>query len=358
MQGNSHFTPNGDFHTVQGNQAMKRVRISLVMSALLISVGSTGSYPRAAAASFSPLLRSFEFHYDTTIKNIPAGAKSVKVWLPVPASDAHQDISHLEVSSPFPYQIEKDPLFGNSVLFVDVSDPKAASLSIGLQFDVDRKEYRRDLHGAVRSSAIPLPKNSELYKRFTEPDLLVPIDGRIRELALHLTAGKSTQLAKARAIYNYVTDTLRYDKSGTGWGRGDALYACDVKHGNCTDFHSLFIGMVRAVGIPAKFEIGFPLPEDAKNGEIPGYHCWAEFYIDGIGWIPVDSSEASKHKEKSEYFFGALDAHRVQFTQGRDLRLNPPQTGKPLNYFVYPYVEVDGKEFSSIERKFSFSDLR
>ena len=37
--------------------------------------------------------------------------------------------------------------------------------------------------------------------------------------------------------------SMRYDKTGTGWGHGDVLYACDAKKGNCTDFHSLFIAM-------------------------------------------------------------------------------------------------------------------
>jgi len=135
------------------------------------------------------------------------------------------------------------------------------------------------------------------------------------------------------------------------------LYACDAKKGNCTDFHSLFIAMARSQGIPARFEIGFPLPEDKHSGEIVGYHCWSDFYIDGKGWIPVDISEAWKHPEKRDYFFGSHDLNRVQFSLGRDLRLSPPQEGKPLNYFVYPYVEVDGQEYPNVSLAFSFQDV-
>jgi hypothetical protein len=47
----------------------------------------------------------------------------------------------------------------------------------------------------------------------------------------------------------------------------------------------------------------------------------------------------------------------MQFSMGRDLRLNPPQQGKPLNYFVYPYVEVDGQEFPNVSLAFSFADV-
>jgi hypothetical protein len=104
-------------------------------------------------------------------------------------------------------------------------------------------------------------------------------------------------------------------------------------------------------------EIGFPLPPDKHSAEIAGYHCWSDFWIDGKGWIPVDISEAWKHQEKRDYFFGSHDVNRMQFSMGRDLRLSPPQEGKPLNYFVYPYVEVDGQEFPNVALEFSFADV-
>jgi transglutaminase-like putative cysteine protease len=53
-----------------------------------------------------------------------------------------------------------------------------------------------------------------------------------------------------------------------------------------------FIGYARAVGI----------------------HCWAEFYAQGIGWVPVDTSEAAKNPAKREYFFGAHDENRIEFS--------------------------------------------
>ena len=77
------------------------------------------------------------------------------------------------------------------------------------------------------------------------------------------------------------------DKTGTGWGRGDALYACEARRGNCTDFHALVIGMARSVGIPARFAIGLPLPPGRGTGEVAGYHCWAELYVAGRGWVPA-----------------------------------------------------------------------
>jgi transglutaminase-like putative cysteine protease len=194
--------------------------------------------------------------------------------------------------------------------------------------------------------------------RLVAPDTLIPTDGKIKELAAEVTGSQSGTVAKAKAAYDHLFTTMRYDKTGSGWGRGDALWACDAKRGNCTDFHSPFIGMLRADAIPARFDIGFPLPENKDKGDIAGYHCWAEFYSSKIGWIPVDISEAWKAKQKEDYFFGSVDANRIQLSTGRDVKLSPKQDGPPLNYFVYPYVEVDGKPYDKLDKQFSFEEVK
>src|SRR5258708_33998970 len=101
--------------------------------------------------------------------------------------------------------------------------------------------------------------------------------------------------------------------------------------------------MARAKGIPARFVIGFPLT--AKDGDVKGYHCWAEFYVKGRGWIPVDASDASKSSDPAvrEALFGNLDPDRVQFTVGRDLVLEP-RPAQPLNYLVCPPADPGGTE--------------
>jgi transglutaminase-like putative cysteine protease len=170
------------------------------------------------------------------------------------------------------------------------------------------------------------------------------------------TAHAHTDLDMARAIYNHVVSTVKYDKTGKGWGRGDIYYACSERRGNCTDFHAIFIGYCRALGIPARFAIGFPLPADRGQGQIAGYHCWAEFYAKGIGWVPIDASEAAKNPSKREYFFGAHDENRIEFTNGRDVVLTPEQHSAPLNYFVYPYAEADGKPFAGTDYAVTYND--
>jgi hypothetical protein len=88
---------------------------------------------------------------------------------------------------------------------------------------------------------------------------------------------------------------------------------------------------------------------------VGGYHCWAYFHDDTSGWVPVDISEADKHPEKTEFFYGHLDADRITFSRGREIRL-PGMTGPPLNYLpAGAYVEVDGSPHPSVNRNLSYS---
>jgi transglutaminase-like putative cysteine protease len=300
--------------------------------------------------------RTFEFTYSTNLKDIPPGARQLRVWIPLAASDANQNVVVKSVKSPVPTRTSREPRYGNRMLYAELRNPKQSPLLFSVEYEVRRKQYSKgDYVSLMRYDQEPARVPAGV-RRFLQPDRLVPIDGKMKEIAEESTRGKQGAVEKARGLYDYVFKTMRYEKSGAGWGRGDSLWACDAKHGNCTDFHSLFISLARSERIPARFEIGFPLPGGAKQGSIPGYHCWAEFYVAGPGWVPVDISEAWKDPSKHDYFFGTLDANRVQFSVGRDLELVPKQQGPPLNYFVYPYVEVDGIPFEKLEKSFAFRE--
>lgn len=303
-------------------------------------------------SGFAQESRHFAFHYAFTVKNLPAG-KKVRIWIPAAHTDTFQEVKSVSANGDLPLKTTREAKNGDEIYYAESTHAAQPELHFDIEYDVTRHErvaLGTSAH-VIKAALTEGERHEDL-----QPDALVPITGLPADLAVKVTQGKSDPLDKARAIYDYVFTTLKYDKSGTGWGRGDVLYACDAKKGNCTDFHSLFIAMARSQGIPARFEIGFPLPPDKRSAEIAGYHCWADFYIDGKGWIPVDISEAWKHPEKRDYFFGSHDVNRVQFSMGRDLKLNPLQDGKPLNYFVYPYVEVDGQEYSNVSLAFSFED--
>jgi len=302
--------------------------------------------------------RSFSFTYQV---HVPANAdaKSNHLWIPLPQNDAFQSVSNLKIESSVSHSEGRDPEYHNPfAVFTPTAAQSAAGFDVTLLFNATRREHVVNIHSpALQNAATMTPAIDPLMKRYLEPDKLVPLNDTIAALAKQQTAGDTTPLQKARHIYDYVVATMRYDKTGEGWGRGDAIWACTAKRGNCTDFHSLFIGMMRSAGIPARFEIGFPLPQGKTEGDIPGYHCWAEFYLNGIGWIPVDASEAWKNPAKRDYFFGAHDDNRVFFTYGRDLVLSPEQKGPALNYFIYPDAESDGQPVKGLTTHFAFRDL-
>jgi transglutaminase-like putative cysteine protease len=323
---------------------------------LLALLFVVSSLPALAQTAPSRKARHFTFHYAFTLKNVSPGER-VRVWIPLAHPDAFQDVKVTSKSGDLALKQVRQPEYGNEVLYAETSKADKAEYSFSVDYDVIRHEHVVLVNGKpvaeARTATVPRVE----LARFLEPDRLVPVTGLPAQLAARETKGATTPLEKAKDIYEYVFRTMKYDKSGTGWGHGDTLWACDSKHGNCTDFHSVFISMARAEKIPARFQIGFPLPADKHSSEIPGYHCWAEFYLDSTGWVPVDISEAWKHQEMHDYFFGAHDVNRMQFTQGRDLKLAPAQDGPPLNYFVYPYVEIGGKEYPNVSIAFSFEDV-
>jgi transglutaminase-like putative cysteine protease len=314
--------------------------------------------PTAAAARGEDAAghtRNVRFTYAAEVRAVPENAGKVTLWMPFPPNNDYQQISMINVRSDWPTSVNREDEFGNQVLSLAVDAPGGKLIRVELQFDVERREHRNAQAVAGKSDSRRVAE--KIDPRWLRPDALVPIDGKVFELALAATCGRESRIDQVRAIYDYTVSTLKYDKSGDGWGRGDIAYACDARRGNCTDFHAVFIGLCRALGIPAQFEIGFSLPNDEPAGPIAGYHCWASAYVPEFGWIPVDCSEAQKHPELREYFFGAHDENRVTFSVGRDLRLNPRQQAERLNFFVYPYAEIDGRPHEMIDREIRYENI-
>ncbi|HVR73881.1 MAG TPA: transglutaminase domain-containing protein, partial [Planctomycetota bacterium] len=285
---------------------------------------------------------------------IPPGARKVRIWLPLPRTDETQEITNLKVEAPVAHRETRDKVYGNRLAYLEIDGPAPAEIPIKVSLDARRLETRSTMPGAEGASRA----------RLLEGDKLAPVGGeaavRGEEAVKNAaSAGSDASQAKAHAIYNRVLADVSYDKSGEGWGRGDLRHVCEVGKGNCSDFHALFIAMARSQAIPAVFEIGFSIPADKDEGTIGGYHCWA-WYEDVPGvFRPVDASEADKDPTKVEYYFGTLCPNRIAFSKGRDIVLEPPQAGDPLNFLIYPHVEVDGKpDAAQVERTFTFKDSK
>ena len=340
------------------------VALLSVVAVFFLAGCRSASEPQAVSTAE----RTFEFTYVAKVPALKKGREKLRLWIPVPQPDANQDIEEIVIESPVAYEFRRESEYGNQYAYFEASAEEVGTgFDISMTVRVRRRENKVDVATAqggwlekawaAGSSAASSGWTASLnLARNLQADRKVPLEGVVAALAAQEVDRNAPALEKARQVYDYVVSTMRYDKSGEGWGEGDVLFACDTKRGNCTDFHSVFTGMLRASGVPARFEIGFPLPPDRSEMKIGGYHCWSSFYVEGLGWVPVDASEAWKHPEKRDYFFGAHDEHRVLFSLGRDIVLDPKQAGEPLNYFIYPYAEADGKEIE-IETEFSFRDV-
>jgi transglutaminase-like putative cysteine protease len=293
--------------------------------------------------------RHFELNYSFSVRVTDPG-KPLDIWFPIAQSNEFQQIKITSQSGDLPLKETTESEYGNKMFYAHTDKADQAEYHFTVKYDVVRLEH------LAAVSVKKLASEKELA-RFLQADKLVPITGKPAELATEQVKAGMSDLDKGHAFYNYVFNTMKYDKTGTGWGHGDTLWACDSKRGNCTDFHSVFISMARSQKIPARFEMGLSLPEGQNSGQIAGYHCWAEFYTHERGWFPVDISEAWKHQEKREYFFGAHDVNRVQFSMGRDIELSPRQHGDRVNYLIFPYVELDGQPYPNIANAVSFTDL-
>ena len=322
------------------------VAVLIVLQASMALAASASS--SAAAAQNEPgRQRSFQFSYGATITGLAPG-QVARVWLPVPQSSADQMIEIVEQDLPVKGQVGKEMKWGNQLLYFQAPARQDGTLPMRVVYRVTRHEV---------AEQTPLAGTDSPDAEYLKADALVPVGGKPLELLANKTL-PDDQMQLGRLLYDVVNGHMQYRKDKPGWGRGDAVWACDSGFGNCTDFHSLFISLARSNKMPAKFEIGFPIPEKRGEGDIAGYHCWGKFKPTGHGWVPVDISEANKNPAKREYFFGHLDENRVTFSTGRDLILAPKQDGPPVNFLIYPYVEVDGKPYDSakVQRKITFKD--
>ncbi len=344
---------------------MRQLGVILTVLTIVACLGCQAATEPAAertaatsSAGPSPQLRRVRLHYRFHVKDLPANVAGhdadknlVRIWLPCAVSSAQQQIQRLETTSPVALRETREKRYGNLLLYGEMPIPASREFTVDVPYDVTRHEVLLDATQAAQLD----DAQRQLY---LGENALVPTGGKAADMLKALELNKN-QLLLARQLYDLVDEHCVYKKEGTGWGRGDTNWVCDSGFGNCTDFHSLFMSLARSQGLPARFEIGFSLPTDKPAGPIAGYHCWAWFYANDRGWIPVDISEADKNPALKEYYFGNLTADRVTFSVGRDLQLDPPAKHEPLNFMVYPHIEVGGEKLpaTNIELQFAYENL-
>src|SRR4051794_38181763 len=310
-------------------------KLTLFVPLIAVAIATADPIPPSALGP-----RTTRFTYEAHV-TAPPGTRLLELWLPLPRED-DQEVLELQLHGSAATTVTTLPS-GDRAAYLRVSQPSDV-VSLSEIATVARRELRTE-PAVSRSPVAAIDPVAYARELGSTPSLVVSDD--LRNIARNATTAGQSVTEKARAIYDYVFDHMQYDKSVPGWGLGDIPYCVRVGKGNCTDFHSLFIALARTSGIPARWNVGFPLAygdgRDAQAApqEVKGYHCWAEFYTPGAGWVPVDISEARKHPELKDYFFGSLSGNRILFTRLRDGLLEPDGTGRRLNYFIYPLARAD-----------------
>lgn len=333
---------------------MPHVRLRFCSALLALATLSISGCATSGGSPEGDPSRSFQVRYQAQVESLSPG-ENLRLWIPIPSDDMHQRISSVTVDSPVEYKIETDPAYGNRMVFLEGTAP-ADSLMVEVQYKVDRYPYEID----VKNLEERPDGSASVAALFKRPSRLGVVNDDIRRTAKELSKDHERTVDKAYAFYEHVREEMSYGKpEGLAWGNGDTVYACAAGVGNCTDFHSYFISLCLAADIPARFQIGLYGAYDQKPGteyKTGGYHCWAEFHVPGEGWVPVDISEADKDPSRAVYFFGAHTDNRVTLSTGRDLVLSPPQATEPLNYFVNPYAEANGRPVAAKKTAF-WTDL-
>ena len=322
--------------------------------------------------------RKFEFTYQVDIE--PSNGEKLEVWIPYPNSNEVQNVYDVTIDTDLNYKIKTESKHGNKYIYVSEKKGTKTESSLVMTFKAVRKEHSNQNFKSVN------PKNYlDSYSRVPTGDIFKKI-----------IDSNNLSSSNMRGVYNYVLTGMHYGKpkstdnvyykdpwlSDEGrygmkkvtrdevvnlyktakerggdytFGNGNSMYACDIGVGNCTDYHSYFMSLSRTLNVPARFHMGFTIPP-GEGGSIGGYHCWADYYIKGEGWHPVDISEADKNPEKAEYFFGTINQNRIDMTTGRDFYLHGYDNGL-LNLFIYPVMEINDTVSSKYKKSFSYRDL-
>jgi transglutaminase-like putative cysteine protease len=222
--------------------------------------------------------------------------------------------------------------------------------------------------------AAPKADRAEL-EYFCRATKMLPTDGIVKTTATDITSGAKTDLAKARAIYEWIVDNTFRNPKTRGCGVGNIRFMLESKDlgGKCADLNALYVGLARAAGLPArdvygiriaKSELGYKSLGTSSENITKAQHCRAEVYIASYGWVPVDPADVRKvvleeppgnrplddamvHKAR-ERLFGSWEMNWMAYNFAHDVAL-PGSTGAPVGFLMYPQAETSEGPVDSLD---------
>lgn len=301
--------------------------------------------------------RSFDM---TCAVEIPASAGATRIWLPLPHDSTYQRLESVTWSGNAPIGIHTDTATGVRAVHAAWADGGAARKVI-LNMRVGTLPRAVSIAGGPSSGGTGSGAMPDDVKKFLAPNAMIRTDGIVKETADKITAGKHDPLAKAQLIYDWIVENTFRDAKVKGCGIGDirAMLTTGNLGGKCADLNSLFVGLCRAAGVPARGVYGVRVAPSAhypamgtRDVDISkAQHCRAEFWTAGTGWVPADPADVRKvvlddrlalndpkMPDLRRFLFGSWEGNWVAFNHSRDVRLAPGST--VVNFFMYPEGET------------------
>jgi len=279
-------------------------------------------------------VKQYEIRDRIIIHKLPLASPTfLNFWCPIIPDLPYQRVTDLQVDLYHSYNLIHEKEHGNFMLYSHVEGPLPREIHLELRYHVERLP----LLYSLESERVGEIRSRLLFSRHLSFERHVDESPRVKELAELIVGDRANILEKARRLYDYVLE------NGTQ---------------SSEDVHALFVSLCRSLNIPARFVVGEELDtfsEEESDSISSGYHAWAEFFAPGIGWLPVDASYSCKYKKS--YLFGNLPSNHIAWSVGRDILLQPPQTGGRLLFFMAPYAEVAGNVHRHVFRKITSREL-
>ena len=312
--------------------------------------------------------RRFRVKYSFDLQNPEGkGAYPARLWNPMPYNAPWQNVRKLTFNGNYDeWNLNDNNSYDVNILYADwKKSDKPKKLEIEMEIETKYRTVPISVIKEASNKNLPIPNS---VKRFLEPTLHIPTDGKVKQKADELTKGITDRFTKVEKIYNWVTETTFRDPKVIGCGMGNAGQMMDSGYfgGKCTDISSLFVALLRAAGIPAREVFGIRLglshyskalgkADEKGMADISTWqHCRAEYYIPGAGWIPADPADITKLelvenlkysnpkvKELNRRYLHSWEMNWVGFNWGRDFILSPKPEQYPINMLGYPYAEVE-----------------
>ena len=325
---------------------------------------------RAQQKDFNPQPGNWRtFELTTRVELVkPSGVG--RVWIPVPvvASEYQQPIENTWSGSGKAMRIVTEPKYGAAMLYAELPEGEVTPV---VELVSRFKTRDRNLDW---SKKVAVKEDAATLRAFLAPTDLMPTDGIVKDTALSITKGKKTDLDKTKAVYDWVLANTYREPKVRGCGVGDIKAMLETKNfgGKCADLNGLFVGLVRASGVPARDVYGIRVALSAFGYRSLGagsanvskaQHCRAEVFLKDYGWVAMDPADVAKaaREETSEplpldhpliaavrpKLFGGWEGNWAAYNVAHDVVLPSATQGSKVAFLMYPQAETaDGRRDS------------